>query len=213
VIRPPDIRTAESNLEESLSHELSHLYFNEKFGREYLPLWFNEGLAEKLSGERLGIQQGIILSNALWARKIIALSHIDSLLQFSGHRASLAYLQSFSAVLFLENRYLGGQKSWQEFLTAVRQTGWETALNRFTGMDEIDFEIKWYRWLKEKYRWFIIFNAENLIWIAMVIVLAGALYAVRYRNRQILENWEKEEMLLPESGEWNLQPPDFEQSD
>jgi hypothetical protein len=35
-----------------------------------------------------------------------------------------------------------------------------------------------------------------LIWLFIIIVLIGALYAIKYRNKKILESWEMDDDLL-----------------
>ncbi|NIU01716.1 MAG: hypothetical protein GWN62_30000, partial [Aliifodinibius sp.] len=61
--------------------------------------------------------------------------------------------------------------------------------------DEIDFEIAWYRYIEDKYRWLFILNLENLIWVALLLVLFLGMYLIRYRNKKILEKWEYEEQI------------------
>ncbi|MBN2366321.1 MAG: hypothetical protein JXL67_09135 [Calditrichaeota bacterium] len=193
ILKKPQWYSTDQNFTQVLRHELSHVYFHRMFANSEVPLWFNEGLAEYLSGTALDISNGLKISNAMFAGQLILLSHVDSLQDFSWNRAQLAYLQSLSAVIFLEKRLNQLGISWQDFFESVRRNGFEQALKNSLGMDPIDFEIKWYHWLKENYKWFIIFNWENLIWVVMIIILAGALYAMRYRNRKTLRRWEEEE--------------------
>ena len=185
-----------TELSEVLTHELSHLYFQLRFTGIKIPAWFNEGLAQKLSGKKIQISEGVILANALFARKFIELEEIDSLSSFSESRARLAYGESLHAVLFLENYIRTKGLNWTKYFDIIYASGFEKALQEVTGQDLLDFEIKWYRAVKEKYKWFIIFNWENLIWLAMVLVLIAAMYAIRYRNRRVLLQWEREEARL-----------------
>ncbi|MEJ2051879.1 MAG: hypothetical protein P8Y60_18970, partial [Calditrichota bacterium] len=127
--------------------------------------------------------------------KIIPLTNIDSLLSFSPGRAQLAYAQSLSSVLYLKGLLKNSGSDWQEFLASVEEYGFPSALDRDIKMDSIDFEVRWYQWLKHKYQWFVVFNLENLIWFGLAVILIGALYAVRYRNRKILRQWEDEEQM------------------
>jgi hypothetical protein len=184
-----------ADLAEVLTHELSHLYLQHRFGEIKIPTWFNEGLAQKLSGKKIQISEGMILANALFARTFIGLEEIDSLSSFSENRARLAYGESLHAVLFLENYIRTKGLNWTKYFDIIYASGFEKAIQEVTGQDLIDFEIKWYRSVKEKYQWFIIFNWENLIWLVMVLVLIGAMYAVRYRNRRVLLQWEQEEAM------------------
>jgi hypothetical protein len=195
VIREPTFIHTTDQLQTEIEHELSHLYFSRRFSNENIPLWFNEGLAEYLSGEEIDLHRGVIIANALFAKKIIPLTSVDSLLSFSPGKAQLAYAQSLSSVLYLKDLLNNSGSNWQEFLTAIEENGFPSALNRNLKIDSIDFEVKWYQWLKHKYQWFIVFNLENLIWFGLAVILIGALYAVRYRNRKILKQWEDEEQM------------------
>ena len=185
-----------ADLAEVLAHELSHLYLQHRLTGIKIPAWFNEGLAQKLSGKKIPISEGVILANALFARKFIELKEIDSLSIFSESQARLAYGESLDAVLFLENYIRIKGLNWTKYFDIIYASGFEKAIQEVTGQDLLDFEIKWYRSVKEKYQWFIIFNWENLIWLAMVLVLIGAMYAIRYRNRRVLLQWEREEARL-----------------
>ena len=195
ILKKPEWFSSEENFEQVISHELSHLFFHQKYGHSAIPLWFNEGLAEYLSDKRIEMPEGVIIANAIFTRIIIPLMNIDSLLLFNSGRARLAYLESLTAIQFLESIISSRGNEWDEFMEMVNQAGFEITLKSFTTYDQVDFEIFWYRWLSEKYKWFIILNWENLIWIFMTIVLLGALYAVRYRNKKTLEDWENDESL------------------
>ena len=179
------------NLERDFLHELSHLFFQKKFQGKNVPLWYNEGLAEYLSGESIDLHSGLVLSNAIWAKTIIPFIMMDSLLSFSQHRAELAYAQSLSAVLFLKEKLKN--KKWNDFHDNVIQDGWHSAFLNYLNMDEIDFEIAWYRNIDDKYRWMFILNVENLIWVMLLLVLMIGMYLIRYRNKKLLRKWEYEE--------------------
>ena len=193
ILKKPDWMTQPEELSRVLAHELSHLYLHQRLSAIEVPAWFDEGMAEYLSGMKLNISQGVILANALFARKWIGLAEIDSVYSFSESEARLAYLESYSAVLFLEDYIRIKGLNWAKYFDIIYDIGFEEALKKVTGLDLLDFEIKWYRAVKEKYQWFIIFNWENIIWVLMILVLFGAMYAVRYRNRRVLLKWEAEE--------------------
>jgi hypothetical protein len=193
ILKKPLWYNTDQRLDQVFRHELSHVYFYFRFRDRKTPLWFNEGLAEYLGGTRMDISNGLALSNAMLSGNIIPLQEIDGLLTFSWSQARLGYLQSLTAVQFLEKQLHQHGIHWINFFEAVDNYGFEPALKMSAGVDLIDFEIKWYHWIDEQYKWFVIFNWENLIWVLMIVVLAGALYALRYRNRKILQQWESEE--------------------
>jgi hypothetical protein len=181
-----------------LRHELSHVFFHSKFKGVEVPLWLNEGLAEYLSGSRIYIDQGVVISNALFANNLVSLSDIDSLNFFTVMRARLAYHESLTAVIYLGKLLEKNEIPWHTFFEWVKSDGFPVSLKRATTLDVIDFELAWFRWLKDTYQWFLIFNWENLIWIIIIIILLGSIYAIRYRNQKILRDWEEQESIQQE---------------
>jgi hypothetical protein len=198
VLKKPDWYMNHDDFGQVLRHELSHLYFHSKFQGIEVPLWLNEGLAEYLSGRRINIEQGLIISNALFANNLVSLSNIDSLNFFSVMRARLAYHESLTAVIYLEKLLEKNGISWVTFFKWVSDVSFKNSLKKATNYDIIDFEIAWYRWLKDTYQWFLIFNWENLIWLIIIVILLGSIYAIRYRNRKILQEWENQETFYQE---------------
>ncbi|MFQ5585160.1 MAG: peptidase MA family metallohydrolase, partial [Calditrichia bacterium] len=179
-------------LEHDFLHELSHLFFDQKFKGKNIPLWYNEGLAEYLSGREINLPAAIKLSNALLARSFLSFAMMDSLLYLPRNKAELAYIQSLAAVLYLQ-QWLGNNNEWERFHEAVARDGWEIALKNLTGMDEIDFELSYYHYIRKKYRWLFLLNLENLIWVGLILVLGLSMYWIRYRNKKILQEWGDEE--------------------
>ncbi|GAB4330942.1 MAG: hypothetical protein Kow0037_07190 [Calditrichia bacterium] len=194
VLQKPEWQQGFQDPMQSLRHEMVHLALHLRFGKQSLPVFFQEGLAEWLSGSSIGIQKGVLLANAILAKRVISFQEFPDLLQFPPARAHLAYVESLTIVEYLHNHYLKSDEAWMAFLQSVEKDGFEKALQEVSGLDLVDFEISWYRWMTGKYRWFVIFNLENLIWVAMVMVLAGAIYAVRYRNKKRLQEMADDEL-------------------
>jgi hypothetical protein len=70
--------------------------------------------------------------------------------------------------------------------------GWETALLNSIGRDEIGFEIDWLDALEKKYRWMMLMNFENVMWVILVLALFLIMYFIRLRNKRKLRQWEDE---------------------
>lgn len=192
LLKNPTGENLKLNFKRDFLHEMSHLFFEKKFHGLNIPVWYNEGLAEYLSGKSIDLHSGLVLSNAIWAKTVIPLNEIDSLLFFSKQRAELAYTQSLSAVLYIKEKLQEPEK-WHNFQEIILEKGWSTAFINSLKMDEIDFEISWYKYIEEKYRWLFILNVENLIWVALLLILAIGMYLIRNRNKKLLEKWEFEE--------------------
>jgi len=127
-----------------LTHELTHAWLDDQRSAGRLPTWLNEGLAERL-GYRTRGQHGLDttqrqqLEVALEQRQLVPLPA-------GGGLSSFRYLQSFAAVLFLE------QKVGKERLLAlVRRT-----LARGTFEQALDAELRWTpRKLEEEFSYWV----------------------------------------------------------
>lgn len=182
---------------EILLHELVHILVAERFPGVRLPVWLNEGIAQYLSGYKLSLDDRITIANALSVKKIMPLSEIDSLLDFSPLKARLAYLQSLAAVQFFINEH--GVDALQQLIenfACLRSPN--EAFSAAAGYDFIDFEIFWYEDLRSKYRWLILLNIDHLIWLIMGVLAIMAIIFVHFRNKRVIRSWEDE---IPLNGE------------
>ncbi len=193
LVKSPRWKGTLFDMHKSLVHELSHAFFATKFRDGVLPLWFNEGLAELISEGGISMEAGIELAKAIWFKQLIPLADVDSLFRFSAGRARLAYIQSLSAVIFLREK-LPREAQWEAFLRSVERKGLDAALKEWLNWDRIDFEIKWYKWLRHKYRWFILLNFDYFIWLFLVLMFLLAFVRRYYQNRKRLRRWEQEEL-------------------
>lgn len=114
-----------------LSHELTHALLDDRRSIGRLPIWLNEGLAERLGfrargQERLDSTQRQQLEVALQQRRLVPLP-------VAGGMDELRYLQGYAAVLFLEQK-VGKDK----LLAVVRRV-----LERGTLDEALDAELRW----------------------------------------------------------------------
>jgi hypothetical protein len=179
------------NLENVLVHELAHVFYARAFQAAAGPAWFNEGLAEYLSGGIFEMNT-LLLANVQAAGNLPGLEDLAYLHTFPRARAELGYTQSLSAVqyLFGQLRESGG---WEAFRVTLRRSGWQTALEHHLHTDDIGFEIDWYRYVKNQYRWQVIFNIENLLWAACGGMIVLAFFWKTWRNRRKMRQWERQE--------------------
>jgi len=175
-----------------LLHELVHIQIGNDFPGVRLPVWLNEGLAQYLSVGGLSFNEKILLANALAAKKIFRLSDIDSLHSFGPLRARLAYAQAKSAVEYFRQMY-GLQALRQLVYNKWKYHSTNEAFKNTIGMDALDFELGWYSDLKSRYRWMIVLNLDNLIWILMSFLAVLAIVVIRYRNRKKIRLWDERE--------------------
>jgi hypothetical protein len=187
--------TAESIAEapRTLLHELVHLLISDPEGYATIPAWLNEGLAEKLSGAALSLDQKVLIANGLATHNIIGLMALDSMLTFHRNKAQLAYAEALSAVEFFILKY--GPDRLQAVVQQLNQgKGLDDAFHATIGMDFLDFEIYWYAYLNKHYRWLIVLNFEGLILSALAMLGILAIIAVKWRNYKKLKLWEQKEL-------------------
>lgn len=178
-----------------LLHEMVHLFFAERYPVNSIPVWLNEGIAQYLSGYELTIDDKIRIANALYSNNILALQEIDSLLNFNQPKALLGYTLSQDAVeYFIQQHGLASLPVLLDNFAVNRSVN--TVFKKTIGYDFIDFELHWYENLQSKYKWLILLNLENIIWISMVLLAIMAIIVIRIRNRRIIKNWEDEDPFI-----------------
>jgi len=176
--------------QETLIHELVHIYIADNFNNRDLPLWINEGCAMHLSKPALTWNEMIVLGNAFSNERIVGFEAVDDLLRFGPAQAHLAYLQSFSAV-----RYLIEEFGNQKFRLILQNCTVEPDLNQIF-YDQLDiglseFEDEWYLTMQERLRWVIFLQVENLLWLSLVVISVAVFIIIRLRNRKTVKNWQK----------------------
>ena len=174
-------------------HELVLINLYVTAGAKNVPVWLHEGLAEYLSHDEIELSEKIIVANAIAAKQIIALSDLQTLLDFSATKARLAYLEARLAVDFYVISY--GEAKLKELVKKLKHTNFETAFYNVTRKEFIDFEVNWYEEIYEKYRFLIILNFENLLWIFMIALFFIALYVKKRMKIKKYKQWKQEEEL------------------
>jgi hypothetical protein len=111
-------------------HELTHAFLDYKGTGELLPIWLNEGMAERLSWKRKGLDE--LLPNRVmeiqYARRQGALTPLPA-----SRVAKMNYLQFYAAALFIEKK-VGKDK----LLAVVRRT-----LQGESFEHALDQEVRW----------------------------------------------------------------------
>ncbi len=177
---------------QTLTHELSHLFCAGIIPPARLPIWLNEGLAQYLSGKRLGLNDKVLLANAFALKRVPQFKTLETLHSFSPPKARLAYIQALSAVEYFVHKHGEARLSkLVQNLGAYRSV--KRAWLQTVGYDFIDFELNWYQDTYGAYRWLVWLNLDNFIWLAMGLLAVAAIVLARRRSRKKLERWEEEE--------------------
>ena len=72
------------------------------------------------------------------------------------------------------------------------------AFKTTTGRDFIDFEVGWFAYLEEEYRWMILLNASNLIWFFLLLLFFAAFVRIKLKNQKTIDSWPKDDDPLTE---------------
>lgn len=191
---PKYIRTGKS-FSELLGHELTHIMLFRAAGGQWLPRWIHEGLAMHVSGEwTLG--QDILVARAAWTNNLLQLRRLESLSEFNGAKANLAYTESYLAVSSLLKRT--DKYIFADLLDFYRRDGnFLRSFRRIVGTDYDSWINKWHERTSMQYH-FLLFIFDSKIFWLMVPVLFILLYL--YKRRQsgrIKRRWQMEERLNP----------------
>lgn len=137
-------------------HELTHIIFREFVGEGVLPLWLDEGVAVYMEDKYGGTyRQGINFLKHEMARgnyiKFSELNQItvDRLNDKQQDYINLFYLESFSIVNFIMNKY--GKYKFSNFLRRIKSgLEWEDALTKvfYDFKDLNKFEEEWKKYYR-----------------------------------------------------------------
>ncbi len=191
VLRSPRWAGSLPVFERDVLHELVHFYVDQRYQKTRPPIWLNEGLAQHLSYTQISMADAVTISGGISGKKLIPLDEIDSLITFHRRRARLGYLQSLTAVRFIETRFLPG-KGWPDFHRAISEFTWPEALERQTGMSPRELEVFWYRDIEKRYEWMWILNPETLLLTLLVLVFLITAAVVRFKKWRRMRRWEDE---------------------
>lgn len=198
VLRDP--RTAKKgkrDLEEVITHELTHILLHWDLAGTHIPRWFDEGLAMSQSQEwRMGMD--FTLAKAKLTGSLLPLREIDRVNTFWWQKADLAYAESFSALLWLEKSF--GPATVPKIIEGLRDGySMNGAMWRATGLGLRDCENLWLQWVRRRYNLLALFADTSLLWLGLAILFILTFLVKRWRQRAILRRWKREEALLSPS--------------
>ncbi len=183
-----------------LVHELTHIALHKKLSPRSgaqigIPRWFDEGVAQRLSGGLLVSRQSRIAWAVLW-RNVIPLQALERVNEFNSPGAKLAYAEAHDAVLFLER--LCPIRRICDSVSAAE--GFQEGFRRATGMTIYEFYERWHKHLLSAYLPFVILGDQRFLWtfVVLVFVLFGMFRFIRQRRELAKlhrladeERWEK----------------------
>jgi len=184
------VHLEQSELRQTVVHELAHIALYQGARQAPLPRWFNEGLSMWLARE-WEFRQSLDLSLSVLLDRTHSLAEVEELLAYPEVEARRAYSESLSAVLFLQE--LGGRLIWAEVLRETAATGsFELALVETVGMTRGEFSQVWRQHVRDEFNPLSLLADFSLIWMSIVGLAIVAYIFTKYRGRQLARSWEQE---------------------
>jgi hypothetical protein len=173
-------------------HELVHIFLGVKYSEKNIPTWLHEGIAQWLSNENLNVDEQVLIANALYSNKLTNLSSLDSMFVFSSNQARLGYALARSAVDYFNRQY--DAKTLIEVLNVLADNqSLDFAFKKATGRDFVDFEIGWYAFIDDQYKWMVLLNVPDLVWLLLVVLFFAAIIRIRLKNKKTIRSWPEDE--------------------
>lgn len=180
------------DLDEVFRHELAHVALEDAVQGKHVPVWFNEGLAIQLSGERYPARMQTLWSATL-SETIIPLKDLDRSFPHDNSEVSIAYAESADFMRFLTRR--SGVR-FAALIDRVREgQAFENAMSDAYGDDLHRLEFEWRRDLEHRFSVIPILTGGGLIWVLVIVALGVAYVRRRRRAKAILARWEREEAI------------------
>jgi hypothetical protein len=193
LLSPKAIKRGHIDLRTIFAHEFSHLALGRAFqGSEGAPQWLHEGLAMYESRE-WDFRRVSTITRAVLTNSLIPLSEITQSFPRERGRAELSYSESFYLVSFLINKY--GRSPFHRF---IREYSGGKPLNQVLvdtyGMGLDQLEKRWRGYLKMRFSWIPIITSSTALWFLFTLIFLLAYGKKRREERQLYEQWEREEL-------------------
>jgi hypothetical protein len=174
----------------TLRHELAHVALGQ-LARGW-PRWFQEGLAQNLTGENWSVTHYTALFRAVTQEKIFRFEHLHDAWPDLPSDVEIAYAQSAAFVAWLSARYgpegMGrlvdevatGQPFEQAFGKAFKSSLWVE-------------ELAWRDGLAARYGWLPLTTSTSLLWLGMTGLVVAAYVRRRKQKEEHLAQMEAQD--------------------
>ena len=163
-----NIRTAATDLRQSIPHELTHFFLYEATtgGYEGVPYWFNEGIATYMEATS-NPRYATLLETAVAQQATIPLANLCQTFPTSEEQALLAYAQSVSFIQFLQARY-GNQILSQLIAVFADGADCQSGVRRTLNLSLDELNQQWLRSLQPRTP-FHQFWLDNGLWLLLLL--------------------------------------------
>jgi hypothetical protein len=179
-------------LEDVLRHEVAHVLIWRAAGGRPVPRWFDEGVAMEVERERRWRDQTQLFYQLLTGSET-DLEHLDRL--FSGGPSDQTRAYALAGA-FVHNSLLKdhGPSAAREILMRVHDgSPFDTAFAGVTGVTPSHAEAAFWSHQRIWTSWVPIVTSTTMLWLAVTFLALAAIYMRHRHNRQLEEQWEKED--------------------
>ncbi|HEX8540059.1 MAG TPA: peptidase MA family metallohydrolase [Cystobacter sp.] len=167
----------------TLRHELAHVALGQLAPQ--WPRWFQEGLAQHLTGENLSMTHYAALFSAVAQEKVFRFEHLAEEWPDLPSDVEIAYAQSAAFVAWLSSHY--GPEGMGRLVDEVA-TGqpFEQAFGKAFHTSLWVEEQAWREGLAARYGWLPLTTSTSLLWLLIIVLGAGAYLRLRTLKEQRL---------------------------
>lgn len=189
IIVRKDHHPPREHLAETLCHEVAHVALQEGLGAR-LPRWLEEGVAQWVSGRRLGPDENAYLSFLARIDGLFPLEALEHRFPPAHELTSVAYQQGLLAVELLVERL--GEDHFLRLLAEVARG--ESFLPALARLDRAPFERDLRLWVKARAGWADAFLSVLSLWTVVGVLAIAAIGRSWVRSRRAYR-------ALPDAGE------------
>ncbi|HEY0095483.1 MAG TPA: hypothetical protein VGB96_14225 [Archangium sp.] len=175
----------------TLRHELAHVALGQ-LARGW-PRWFQEGLAQNLTGENWSMTHYTALFRAVTQEKVFRFEHLHDAWPDLPADVEIAYAQSAAFVAWLSAKY--GPEGMGRLVDEVA-TGqpFEQAFGKAFSSSLWVEELAWREGLAARYGWLPLTTSSSLLWLGMTGLVVAAYVRRRKQKEEHLAQMEAQDV-------------------
>jgi hypothetical protein len=164
----------------TLRHELAHVALGQL--ARHWPRWFQEGLAQTLTGEHYSMTHYAALFRAVTQEKVFRFEHLHDAWPDRPSDVEIAYAQSAAFVAWLSTRY--GPEGMGRLVDEVAtDQPFEQAFGKAFHSSLWVEELAWREGLAARYGWLPLTTSSSLLWLGMTGLVVAA-YVRRRKQKE-----------------------------
>ncbi|CAM4439102.1 MULTISPECIES: peptidase MA family metallohydrolase [Myxococcus] len=165
--------------QQTLRHELAHVALGQL--APSWPRWFQEGVAQYVTGERYSLTHYSALFRAVTQERVFHFEHLDRAWPDVPSDVEIAYAQSAAFVAHLSAKF--GPQAMAALVDGVaRGEPFETAFGKAFRTSLLVEETDWREGLAARYGWLPLTTSSALVWLSASFLCVAA-YARRRQQR------------------------------